>query len=89
MLPHTMGEYPSISLADDDYIIEVHRTNYGHDLFSSRGTLRIKEGDLSDPDQQEPQAASATAPISHNNPFENTAPDNHNRIKLNALNTKN
>ena len=41
ILEHARGKYPSISLADDGHILEVHK--YGWTLFSSQGTIHTRD----------------------------------------------
>lgn len=37
---HTVGEYPCISLADDGCIVEMHKSNFGTNLYQSQGDLQ-------------------------------------------------
>ena len=37
--PHTGGEFPSISLADDRYVITLHKRELGYTIFSQEGNL--------------------------------------------------
>ncbi len=47
---YTLGRSPSISLADDGYVIESHRTNCGYQSYLSPGQLRRISVDV--PDEQ-------------------------------------
>ena len=40
---HLVGEYPTLSLADDGWVIAMHKTNFGANLYQSQGELRNKE----------------------------------------------
>ncbi len=43
-IQYTLGRFPSISIADDGYVIESHKTNFGNQTFLSHGQLRHGEG---------------------------------------------
>ena len=37
--PHVVGEYPTIALADDGFTVEMHKTNFGSNLYQTHGHL--------------------------------------------------
>ncbi len=48
---YTLGLFPSISLADDGYVIESHRTNCGYQTYLSSGRISIPDGQVDAPGQ--------------------------------------
>lgn len=35
----SLGEYPTVSISDDNFVFEMHKTNFGFNLFQSQGIL--------------------------------------------------